>query len=162
VRRFNHLYGPTLVEPQATLSEFPDVPGTDGRKMSKSYGNTIDIADDAATTTKKVRAMVTDPLKIRRHDPGRPEVCPVFALQRLTNAERVPWIEENCRSGALGCVDCKSELAERVNEYLAPMRERRAALDEAAVGAILAAGAEKARAVARGTLADVRAAMRLP
>ena len=162
VRRFNHLYGPTLVEPQATLSEFPDVPGTDGRKMSKSYGNTIDIADDAATTTKKVRAMVTDPLKIRRHDPGRPEVCPVFALHRLTNAERVPWIEENCRSGALGCVDCKSELAERVNEYLAPMRERRAALDEAAVGAILATGAEKARAVARTTLADVRAAMRLP
>jgi tryptophanyl-tRNA synthetase len=162
VRRFNHLYGPTLVEPQATLSEFPDVPGTDGRKMSKSYGNTIDIADDAATTTKKVRSMVTDPLKIRRHDPGRPEICPVFALHRLTNAERVPWIEENCRSGALGCVDCKSELAERVNEYLAPMRERRAALDEAAVGAILDAGAEKARAVARTTLADVRAAMRLP
>ena len=159
VRRFNHLYRPTLVEPQATLSEFPEVPGTDGRKMSKSYGNTIDLADDAETTTKKVRSMVTDPLKIRRHDPGRPEICPVFALHKLSNAARVPWIEENCRSGALGCVDCKTELAAGLNRYLEPVRERRAGLDPQRVGAILAEGAEKVRAVARVTLADAKAAI---
>lgn len=162
VRRFNHLYGATLVEPQGTLSEFPDVPGLDGRKMSKSYDNHIEIADDAATTTKKVRSMITDPLKIRRNDPGRPEICPVFALHKMVNAVRVPSIAETCRSGALGCVDCKSELSTKMNEVMAPMRERRASLDEAQVGAILSAGAEKVRAVAKTTLADVKTAMRLP
>ncbi|GAC1497856.1 MAG: tryptophan--tRNA ligase [Vulcanimicrobiaceae bacterium] len=161
VRRFNHLYGPTLVEPQATLSEFPDIPGTDGRKMSKSYGNAIEIADDAATTTKKVRAMVTDPLKVRRHDPGRPEVCPVFSFHKVVNQSRVAAIEEGCRSGALGCVDCKSEMAERLNATAAPVRERRASIDPASVPAILAAGGERARTIARGTLADVKSAMKI-
>jgi tryptophanyl-tRNA synthetase len=161
VRRFNFLYGPTLVEPTATLSEFPAVPGTDGRKMSKSYGNTIDIADDAETTTKKVRAMITDPLKVRRNDPGRPEICPVFALHHLANAARVALIEERCRSGELGCVACKGELAETLNAWLAPVRARRASLDRERVAQILAAGNEKARVVARATLRDVRRAMKL-
>jgi tryptophanyl-tRNA synthetase len=162
VRRFNHLYGATLVEPQPTLSEFPDVPGTDGRKMSKSYDNQIEIADDEPTTTQKVRSMVTDPLKIRRHDPGRPEICPVFALHKILNESRVPWIEENCRSGALGCVDCKAELAEKLNGYMRPMRERRANLDENAVGMILEDGAQKVRVIAKETLADIKSAMKLP
>jgi tryptophanyl-tRNA synthetase len=162
VRRFNHLYGPTLVEPQATLSEFPDVPGTDGRKMSKSYDNQIDIADDEPTTVKKVRSMLTDPLKVRRHDPGRPEICPVFSLQRIVNEPRVASIDENCRTGELGCVDCKAELAERLNAFMQPVRERRSALDPATVDAILDEGAEKARAIARETLADVKSAMQLP
>ena len=161
VRRFNNLYGPTLLEPEAKLSEFPDVPGTDGRKMSKSYGNAIDLADDDATTTKKVRGMVTDPLKIRRHDPGRPEICPVFKLHGIVNAARQPEIEAECRTGALGCVDCKSECAERLNGYLRPVRERRAAIDPASVDRILTLGAQRARDVARGTLADVKAAMHL-
>ena len=161
VRRFNNLYGPVLVEPQATLSEFPDVPGTDGRKMSKSYGNTIDIADDDATTTKKVRAMLTDPLKVRRHDPGRPEICPVFALHGIVNAPRVPAIGDECRSGTLGCVDCKSECAAALGAFLAPVRERRAAIDPAGVDAILARGGERARDVAAATLRDVKAAMQL-
>jgi tryptophanyl-tRNA synthetase len=161
VRRFNFLYGATLVEPNGTLSEFPAVPGTDGRKMSKSYGNTIDIADDAETTTKKVRAMITDPLKIRRNDPGRPEICPVFALHHLANRVRVPEIDEACRSGALGCVACKSELAETLNAWLTPVRARRAAFDRERVAEIVAAGSEKARVVARATLNDVRRAMKL-
>jgi tryptophanyl-tRNA synthetase len=161
VRRFNFLYGQTLVEPEATLTEFPAVLGTDGRKMSKSYGNAIDLADDDGTTAKKVRSMVTDPLKVRRHDPGRPEVCPVFALQRLTNRARVPWIDENCRSGALGCVACKGELAETMNAWLAPVRARRASFDRSKVDAIITAGTEKARIVARETLRDVRRAMKL-
>jgi tryptophanyl-tRNA synthetase len=161
VRRFNFLYGRTLVEPGATLSEFPAVPGTDNRKMSKSYGNTIDLADDAETTTKKIRAMITDPNKVRRNDPGRPDICPVFALHHLANAARVPAIEAECRSGALGCVACKSELAERVVTWLEPVRARRAAFDRARVARIIAAGNEKARVVARATLADVRRAMKL-
>jgi tryptophanyl-tRNA synthetase len=129
VRRFNNLYGPVLIEPEGLLSEFPEVPGTDGRKMSKSYGNAIDMGDDAATTTKKVRGMLTDPNKIRRHDPGNPDICPVFKLQKIVNAARVPAIREECMSGALGCVDCKSECAERLNDYMQPIRERRAAID---------------------------------
>jgi tryptophanyl-tRNA synthetase len=161
VRRFNSLYGPTLVEPQATLSTFPDVPGTDGRKMSKSYGNAIEIADDEAVTTKKVRGMITDPLKVRRHDPGRPEICPVFKLHGIVNEPRVPAIDSECRSGALGCVDCKSELAERLNAFMRPVRERRASIDPATVPAILERGAERVRDIARGTLADVKAAMLL-
>jgi tryptophanyl-tRNA synthetase len=162
VRRFNNLYGPTLVEAQGTLSEFPDVPGTDGRKMSKSYGNTIDIADDEATTTKRVRSMLTDPLKVRRNDPGRPEICPVFKLHNIVNVPRVPAIEAECREGALGCVACKSECAATLEHFMKPVRERRAALDPQMVDVILARGAEKARAVAATTLADVKAAMRLP
>ena len=161
VRRFNHLYGKTLVEPEATLSEFPDVLGTDARKMSKSYGNTIDIADDEDVTTKKVRASVTDPLKIRRHDPGRPEICPVFKLHTIANAPRVPAIEAECRSGALGCVDCKTECAEALNLFMRPVRERRAAVDPSAIPAILANGADRARAVAGATLANVKSAMHL-
>ena len=160
-RRFNHLYRPTLVEPQATLSEFPEVPGLDGRKMSKSYGNAVELADDATTTTKKIRSMVTDPLKIRRHDPGRPEVCPVFALHGVVNGARVPAIAAACRSGELGCVDCKSELAERLNAYLLPVRERRAAIETDDVDAILSAGATRARNIAAETLAEVKSAMRV-
>jgi tryptophanyl-tRNA synthetase len=161
VRRFNHLYGETLVEPQPTLSAFPDVPGLDGRKMSKSYGNAIEIADDEAATTKKVRSMVTDPQKVRRGDPGRPEICPVFSLHKLASTERVEAIDRDCRSGELGCVACKGELAENLNAMLRPIRERRAALDATTVAAIVADGSERARTVARTTVADVKSAMKL-
>ena len=161
VRRFNHLYGETLVEPQPLLSEFPAVPGSDGRKMSKSYHNTIDIADDEAATTKKVRSFITDPLKVRRNDPGRPEICPVFALHHYSNAARVPEIREACASGALGCVACKTELAETLNAFLRPARERRASIDRARVGVILREGSAKAREVANATMRDVRRAMKL-
>lgn len=161
VRRFNHLYGDTLVEPQPLLSEFPAVPGSDGRKMSKSYHNTIDIADDEAATTKKVRSFITDPLKVRRNDPGRPEICPVFALHHYSNAARVPEIREACASGALGCVACKTELAETLNAFLRPARERRASIDRARVGMILREGSAKAREVANATMREVRRAMKL-
>lgn len=161
VRRFNRFFGETLIEPQALLTEFPAVPGTDGRKMSKSYGNTIDIADDEETTTKKIRSMFTDPQKIRRNDPGRPEICPVYALHHIANESRTAWVAENCRTGALGCVDCKSELAEKLNAFLKPIRARRASFDDAAIRKIIAEGTEKARAVAARTLHDVKAAMKL-
>jgi tryptophanyl-tRNA synthetase len=166
VRRFNHIYGEgreILVEPQPTLSEFPEVPGTDGRKMSKSYDNAILIADDEETTTRKVRAMVTDPLKIRRGDPGRPEICPVFALWRFVNPLRLDGIAAECRSGALGCVQDKSDFAEQLNAYLRPVRERYAAYrsDPAEVQRIIAEGTARTREIAAGVLADVKGAMRL-
>jgi tryptophanyl-tRNA synthetase len=166
VRRFNHLYGDgqeILVEPQATLSEFPEVPGTDGRKMSKSYDNAIFIADDEAATEKKVRAMLTDPQKIRRGDPGRPEVCPVFALWRFVNPLRLDGIAAACRSGALGCVQDKSEFADALNAYLRPIRERYAMYrdDPELVERIIAEGTQRTRAIATGVLADVKRAMKL-
>jgi len=163
-RRFNGFYAkktPLLPEPQPLLTKTPKLPGTDGRKMSKSYNNHIEIADDAVTTAKKVRSMITDPLKIRRGDPGRPEICPVFALHKLANRARVAAIETDCRSGALGCVACKGELAETLNAYLQPVRDRRAAIDPAIVDVILEEGSERARAVAAQTLADVKGAMKL-
>jgi tryptophanyl-tRNA synthetase len=166
VRRFNYLYGgdeQVLVEPKAMLSNFPDVPGTDGRKMSKSYGNVILLSDDEATTTEKVRGMLTDPQKIRRNDPGRPEICPVFSLWKFVKPQHVAIVERDCRSGALGCVQDKGDLAETLNEFLRPLRERRVlfAADEAYVESIIAEGTARAREIAAKTLADVKRAMKL-
>jgi tryptophanyl-tRNA synthetase len=166
VRRFNHLYGngaEILVEPQPTLSEFPEVPGTDGRKMSKSYANTILISDDEETTTRKVRAMVTDPEKVRRGDPGRPEICPLFALWRFVNPLKLDGVAAECRSGALGCVQDKGDFAEQLNAYLRPVRERYEAYagDPARVERIIAEGTARAREIAAGVLADVKRAMLL-
>ncbi|HYL28079.1 MAG TPA: tryptophan--tRNA ligase, partial [Candidatus Nitrosotalea sp.] len=166
VRRFNYLYGDggtVLVEPQPTLSEFPEVPGTDGRKMSKSYDNAILIADDEETTTRKVRAMGTDPRKIRRGDPGRPEICPLFALWRFVNPLKVDIVAAECRSGALGCVQDKSDFAEQLNAYLRPVRERYAfyRADPALVGRIIDEGTARTREIAASVLSDVKRAMKL-
>ena len=166
VRRFNYLYGEgaeVLVEPHPTLTEFAEVPGTDGRKMSKSYDNAILIADDDETTTKKVRSMVTDPTKVRRGDPGRPEVCPVFALWKFVNPLKVDGIAAECRSGALGCVADKGDFAEQLNEYLRPVRERLAIYraDPAQVERIIEEGTARTREIAAVVLADVKRAMRL-
>ncbi len=166
VRRFNYLYGDgreILIEPKPTLSEFPDVPGTDGRKMSKSYDNAIFIADDEETTTRKVRGMLTDPQKIRRGDPGRPEICPLFTLWQFVNPLRVDGVAAECRSGALGCVQDKNDFAQQLNAYLRPIRERYAHYrnDSALVERIVAAGTARAREIAAGVLRDVKRAMRL-
>lgn len=166
VRRFNYLYGDgreILIEPQPTLSEFPEVPGTDGRKMSKSYDNAILISDDEATTTRKVRGMVTDPLKVRRGDPGRPEICPLFALWRFVNPLTVDGIAAACRSGELGCVQDKTDFAEQLNVYLRPVRERYAVYrdDPAQVDRIIGDGTARAREIASAVLADVKCAMKL-
>ena len=166
VRRFNHLYGggaQVLVEPHPTLTEFAEVPGTDGRKMSKSYDNAILIADDDETTTKKVRSMITDPQKIRRGDPGRPEICPVFALWKFVNPLKLDGIAAECRSGALGCVADKSDFAEQLNAYLRPVRERLATYraDPGEVERIIVDGTARVREVASAVIADVKHAMRL-
>lgn len=162
-RRFNALYGAVFPEPEALLTEFARLPGLDGNRMSKSVGNTILLADDPEEIQRKVMTAVTDPQKIRRGDPGRPEVCLVFTFHRKFNPDQVGEIERDCRSGALGCVACKKNLADKLASYLRPIRERRnyfaAHMDE--VQEIIAEGNARARAAAAETMALVRAAMRI-
>jgi tryptophanyl-tRNA synthetase len=162
VRRFNRLYGDVLIEPQPLLSPTPLVPGSDGRKMSKSLDNAIGVRDRDDAIRIKVRSFVTDPQKLRRGDPGRPEICPVFALHQKFSPDDVDRIAAECRSGSLGCVDCKSVLADHVTEFFGPFRERRAELEATPgiVEEVLADGAAKTRPVAAATCAAVRSAMR--
>ena len=163
VRRFNRLYGDVLVEPQALLSHAPLVPGSDGRKMSKSLDNTIDVRDEEDAIRAKVRSFITDPLKVRRGDPGRPEICPIFSLHQLFSQDILAWTDENCRTGALGCVDCKTNLADRIVAYYAPFRGRRDELEGTPEVAetVLAEGAGKAHPVVDDTMKAVRSAMSL-
>lgn len=163
-RRFNGLYRPVLTEPAALVTEAKVLPGLDGRKMSKSYGNTIALADSRAEVAAKVRTMVTDPARVRRSDPGHPEQCPVFSLHRLLSPrDRVARIETACREAQIGCVDCKRELAEHMNAKLDPIRARREEFlaRPARIGEVLADGAERARGEARTTLEAVREGMHL-
>ena len=164
VRRFNFHYGQVFPEPQPLLTEAAKVVGTDGRKMSKSYGNSIDLGEPAESTTKKIMGMVTDPARKRRQDPGNPEVCGIFYLHRIySDAETVAWADSNCRTAGIGCVDCKKKLLERLAPDQDRLRERREAilarprdLDE-----LVQLGNRKARAVAERTMEEVRAAMKL-
>ncbi|MFN2543598.1 MAG: tryptophan--tRNA ligase [Actinomycetota bacterium] len=163
VRRFNRLYGDVLVEPQALLSEAALIPGTDGRKMSKSLGNDIGVRDDPDTMRRKVKEMITDPQKIRLGDRGRPEICPVYALHTQFSHDILDQTEAGCRAGTLGCVKCKENLAERMVEYYRPFRERRAELEATPDVAeqVLVEGAAKVRPVVEKTMNDVRAGMSL-
>jgi tryptophanyl-tRNA synthetase len=152
-----------LVEPQALLSRAPSVPGSDGRKMSKSLDNTIDVRDDEDVIRRKVRSFITDPQKVRLGDPGRPEICPIFSLHGLFSPDIYEWTEENCRSGALGCVDCKTNLADRIVAYYAPFREKLAELERTPnlAETILSEGQAKVRPVVEETMKAVRSAMSL-
>ncbi len=163
VRRFNHLYGDVLTEPEAVLSNFPAVPGLDGRKMSKSYDNSILLSDTEAETTAKVKEMYTDPSKIRKSDPGHPEICPVFFFQEIFNPGNAPDIAHRCRAGQLGCVEDKADMAVHLNAALAPLRERRRELESKPgyVEEVLADGTRRARDIARLTLAEVRSVIGL-
>ncbi|MBC7346844.1 MAG: tryptophan--tRNA ligase [Clostridia bacterium] len=163
-RRFNHLYRVKLFpEPQAKLAEVPLLPGVDGRKMSKSYGNEITLAASPEEIKQRVRQMITDPARIHPTDPGHPEVCVVDLYQKIYNAEAVADQEERCRRGQVGCVPCKNLLAEKISAALAPIRERRQqfAARPGLVAEILAEGAARAASVAAATLAEVRQAMGL-
>jgi tryptophanyl-tRNA synthetase len=162
-KRFNNVYGPTFNEPQVLLTKFPAIPGLDGRKMSKSLNNHIALADTEETTTKKLRTMFTDPQKLRKGDPGRPEICPVYTLHQVYTPDHETSIAPPCRSGALGCVDCKMKLAGNLNAALAPIREKRKKLvdNRVYVFDVLKDGADRARRKAAETMAKVRENMKL-
>lgn len=163
VRRFNNTYGEVLVEPKEKLTEFPDLPGTDGQKMSKSHGNEIQIAESPETLQQKLRGMFTDPQKLRRGDPGRPEVCAVFKLHTVYNPDETAAIDPPCRTGDLGCVECKGKLHGAMLQALAPLREKRAELEKSPkhIDDVLEDGNHRARAVAQQTLAEVRETMKI-
>lgn len=163
VRRFNHLYGPVFPEPAVKLSEASLVPGLDARKMSKSYGNDISMSGEPEEIRAKVRMMVTDPQRVRKTDPGHPEVCVVYAFHKLFNPDICTEIETGCKAATMGCVACKQQLAERMIAHLAPVRERRLALEAnpRLIDEILCAGAEKARQIARQTMREVKEAIKL-
>jgi tryptophanyl-tRNA synthetase len=171
VRRFNHLSGgagegeEVFSEPQAVLTEAPVLLGIDNRKMSKSYGNAIELGAEPDVIRDMVGRMITDPQKIRRGDPGRPEICNVFSYEHLfgTPTERVEEIARTCRSGELGCREHKDEIAERIVEYLRPFRDRRAQAlaDRGELERILKEGAERAREIAVPIMERTKQAMGL-
>ena len=163
-RRFNTLYGPVFPEPQAMTTRMPRLPGTDGRKMSKSYGNAVNLSDRPETIRRKILTMVTDPARKRRTDAGNPDVCPVFDFHKaLSSKETIDMVNVECRRAGIGCIDCKEKLLAHLEPILGPFQERRARLqgERGRVREILAEGARKAREEARVTMERVRAAMKI-
>jgi len=153
-----------LPEPHVMLTATPKVPGLDGRKMSKSYGNTIGLREDPDEVAKKMRAMVTDPARVRRTDPGDPEKCPVWDLHRIYSDDATrEWVNTGCRTAGIGCLDCKKPLIDKVVEELTAMRKRAQEFEESPelLRNIITEGADKAREAARDTLDEVRRAMNL-
>jgi tryptophanyl-tRNA synthetase len=153
-----------LVEPEALLTATPKVPGLDGRKMSKSYGNTIGLREDPDVVAKKLRTMQTDPARQRRTDPGDPEKCPVWDLHKIYSDDATKgWANEGCRTAGIGCLDCKKPVIDKVVAQLAGIRQRAQEFEDNRdlVRGIIADGCEKAREVARATMEEVRQAMGL-
>jgi tryptophanyl-tRNA synthetase len=166
-RLFGYLEGggrAILAEPYPLLTTDSKMPGIDGEKMSKSYGNTIGLREDSDSVVHKLRTMPTDPARVRRQDPGDPEKCPVWKLHQIYSSEEVKaWVQQGCRSAGIGCLDCKQPLIDAVLAELAPIRERAEEYmsDREAVRGIIAEGCETAREVARQTMEEVRQAMGL-
>jgi len=151
-----------LVEPDVLLTATPKVPGLDGRKMSKSYGNTIGLREDPDSVAKKLKTMVTDPARARRTDPGDPDKCPVWDLHKIySDADTQAWVQQGCRSAGIGCLDCKKRVADVIVAEITAIRARAQEFEENRdlVRGIIAEGCEKARDVARQTLEEVRTAM---
>jgi tryptophanyl-tRNA synthetase len=166
VRSFNYRYGAqVLVEPQMVATKVPKVLGIDGKnKMSKSLNNHIEMAATPEETTQRVRQMLTDPQRLRRDDPGNPDICNVFTMHKIFSSdEEVEMVNTECRKAGIGCVDCKMIYAKNLNEDLAPFRERRADLDAdpAKVWEVLHDGADRARVIAKETIAEVKDAIGL-
>jgi tryptophanyl-tRNA synthetase len=166
-RLFGYLEGSRkliLVEPQARLTEASRLPGLDGQKMSKSYGNAIALREDKESVTKKIRTMPTDPARVRRTDPGDPEKCPVWQLHQVySDAQTKDWVVKGCKSAGIGCLECKQPVIDAVLKEQEPMRERAQKYldDPSLVRAIVADGCDKARKLAQETMRDVREAMGL-
>ncbi|MCZ2127498.1 MAG: tryptophan--tRNA ligase [Anaerolineales bacterium] len=167
VRSFNYRFQTqALIEPQAKHTEIKKVLGIDGKeKMSKSLNNHIELAASPAETTKRVREMVTDPARVKRTDPGNPDICNVFTMHKIFSPQdEVDMINVECRRAGIGCVDCKMRLANNLNKHLEPFRAKRAEFESKPddVQAILDDGGKRARAVAQEVMAEVREAMKLP
>jgi tryptophanyl-tRNA synthetase len=160
-RRFNHIYGDYFTEPKEMLSKSTRVPGTDGRKMSKSYGNAIFLSDDRNTVKKKIRQMITDPERIRKTDPGHPEVCNVFTFYEIYMDKEIGSIEKRCRKGEIGCTACKDELASIISDSLEGFQEKRSRLlkNKEYVYEVLKEGSQKVNIKASETISDVRKKM---
>jgi tryptophanyl-tRNA synthetase len=162
-RKFNSTYGTVFPEPETKLTTFARLPGLDGRKMGKSNENYILMSDPEEEIFNKVRTAITDPQKIRRNDPGHPDICNVYWFHKKFNENEVPEIRKDCMSGALGCVDCKKNCAAKIAAYFAPHREKRAYYETHGdeVIDIIDKGIEKAGEVARNTMADVHQVMKM-
>jgi len=165
-RRFNNLYKldgrEVLPEPDVLLTPSPKLPGTDGRKMSKSYGNTIMLTDPEPEIRQKLKTMVTDPARIRRKDPGDPDKCPVGDLHKVfSSPETLARVSDGCRSAGIGCIECKGWAADALVQILNPIQERRARFTPIEVEDILKDGANRARNRAEQTMTEVRSAMQL-
>jgi tryptophanyl-tRNA synthetase len=163
-RRFNSLYTPVFREPKEHLTQFPKVLGTDGRKMSKSYGNTINVSDSEPEVRQKLKTMVTDPARIRRTDKGNPDVCPVYDFHKIFSSENVrKQVDTDCRTAAIGCIDCKRQVADAMVKRLSPMWERRAALTAhpGQIKEIVESGRQRASTMASKTMAEVKDAMKI-
>lgn len=160
-RRFNHLYKKVFVEPEAVLTQAPRLPGLDGRKMSKSYGNTIELSDAPEIVDKKVKQMVTDPARKRREDKGHPEVCPVYFYHSLLKNPALDTVAHECRNALRGCVECKEEMAGHLTKFLQPIYERRKDWEKRKkdVKEILNEGTKKARAIAHETMNETKQAV---
>lgn len=160
-RRFNHLYRPIFKEAEAILTKTPKVPGIDGRKMSKSYGNTIDLSDSPGEVDKKVMQMMTDPARKRREDKGHPEVCPVYFFHKIFNVENEKTVHHECSEALRGCVECKKEMGTHLISFLKPISERRKQLGakREKIREILIEGSKKAKTVAAATLAEAKDAV---
>ena len=158
-RRFNNLYGEVFPEPDALLTQFPKVPGVDGRKMSKTYGNCIFLSDSAKEVDQKIRTMTTDPQRIKRTDKGDPELSPVFQLHRVfSSKDEQEEVAEGCRTAGIGCIDCKKVLIKNLMTVLEPIWERRAELldNPAKLEDIISTGSDKAQRAAADTMEKVR------
>jgi tryptophanyl-tRNA synthetase len=163
-KRFNNFYGEILPQPKDILTTVPRIPGTDGRKMSKSYGNAVMLIDKPEEVDKKLRTMVTDPARQRRTDPGNPDICPVFDLHKVySNDETRAWVRQGCTSAGIGCIQCKKPLIDAVLAELTPIQERRRELETnpGLVDEILHEGNLRASATARETMDLVRQAMKI-
>jgi tryptophanyl-tRNA synthetase len=165
-RRFNNFYKldgrDVLPEPDVLLTPSPKLPGTDGRKMSKSYGNTIELTDPEPVVRQKLKTMVTDPARIRRSDPGDPDKCPVGDMHKVfSTPETLAKVYEGCRSAGIGCIECKGWAADALVQILNPIRERRARFTPGEIEDILKDGSDRARTRAEQTMTEVRAAMQM-
>jgi tryptophanyl-tRNA synthetase len=164
-RRFNDIYKTQVFpEPKEYLTKFPKVMGTDGRKMSKSYGNTINLSDAEPVVRQKLKTMVTDPARVRRNDPGNPEICPVYDFHKIYSPQAAQeQINKDCRTATIGCIDCKKLVADRIVERMTPVWDARGRLskDPAYLNDIMTEGSNRAGEVAKATLHDVNEAMKL-